>query len=174
MGACIIHLNEENNVVCVCVVPWVRKVHTVSVVVYSTDLLRGPVYHNLCLACRVCYLVWFINYTSKYRNFPVVILFHWLFVSRDQPHLAPMSFGRPAAHQRPHEAMLGRLKVTIAQVHYSILPSPSLPISPSLYLTSSLRLSLLFLPLPLSPFPHTLHVAHSVVCKSTTNQLSRN
>ncbi|CAI8052084.1 hypothetical protein GBAR_LOCUS28514 [Geodia barretti] len=94
--------------------------------------------------------------------------------SGDQPHLAPMSFGRPAAHQRPHEAMLGRLKVTIAQVHYSILPSPSLPISPSLYLTSSLRLSLLFLPLPLSPFPHTLHVAHSVVCKSTTNQLSRN
>ena len=35
---------------------------------------------------------------------------------REQPHLAPVSYGRPAAVHRQSENALGRLKVTVAQV----------------------------------------------------------
>jgi hypothetical protein len=99
----------------------------------STDLYFTLFVTRTCVPqcvwhARDCYLlciVWFI-YTSKYRNFLVVILFRWLFVStRDQPHLVPMSYGRPTANQRPNEAMLGRLKVTVAQV--LLYPSLSRP-----------------------------------------------
>ena len=38
---------------------------------------------------------------------------------RDQPHLVPVNYGMPAAahHQYHADNTLGRLKVTVAQVH---------------------------------------------------------
>lgn len=39
-----------------------------------------------------------------------------LYLFRDQPHLVPVNYGRPAAiHQRQADNILGRLKVTVAQ-----------------------------------------------------------
>ena len=39
-------------------------------------------------------------------------------ICRDQPHLVPVNYGRPAAvHHRQADNSLGRLKVTVAQVY---------------------------------------------------------
>ena len=52
--------------------------------------------HAYCTTCLVC----------------VHILF------RDQSHLVPVNYGRPAAaYYRPADNVLGRLKVTVAQVN---------------------------------------------------------